>query len=232
MTAEPFSAILFDAVGTLLHPLPSVAEAYASVGWRFGSRLSEVDALARFRAAFSKQEQLDSDTYAHATSESREHERWRAIVADVLDDVTDCEATFAALWDHFAQPEHWRLDEDAAAVWRALAARGVTLGIASNFDARLTAICSALAPLSTCEHVFASSLLGWRKPSRQFFAAIEQRLSVPPELITLVGDDLENDYLAARAAGWQAVLVDRAGKADVEPRIIRLAELPALVSRA
>ena len=25
----------------------------------------------------------------------------------------------------------------------------------------------------------------------------------------LVGDDLENDYMAAHAAGWQAVLIDR-----------------------
>ena len=41
-------AILFDAVGTLLRPQPSVAEAYRAAGLRYGTQLSLVDVAASF----------------------------------------------------------------------------------------------------------------------------------------------------------------------------------------
>jgi putative hydrolase of the HAD superfamily len=83
------------------------------------------------------------------------------------------------------------------------------LGVASNFDDRLDQICQALPPLTRCRHRFVSSRIGWRKPTLDFFAAIAAQFDLAPEQMLLVGDDLENDYLAARAAGWHAVLVDR-----------------------
>ena len=42
--------VLFDAVGTLIYPDPPVAEAYRSIGRRFGSRLSVEQIAARFPA--------------------------------------------------------------------------------------------------------------------------------------------------------------------------------------
>lgn len=224
--------ILFDAVGTLIHPKPGVAEAYARVGRRFGSRLDEPQVLARFRAAWARQERLDFQRWGQATNQARERDRWRAIVAETLDDATDKEAAFAALWDHFAQPEHWRLDEDAPKLLEGLRARGFALGVASNFDRRLESICRGLPPLADGLRLFVSSRLGWKKPSPQFFAAVERELGLAPEEILLVGDDLENDYRAARAAGWRAVLLDRGGTSEARPRITRLAELPALVAPA
>jgi FMN phosphatase YigB (HAD superfamily) len=44
--------------------------------------------------------------------------------------------------------------------------------------------------------------------------------------MTLVGDDLVNDYQAAAAAGWRSILVDRNGKlSDDYSRIANLEEL-------
>jgi FMN phosphatase YigB (HAD superfamily) len=56
---------------------------------------------------------------------------------------------------------------------------------------------------------YISSQIGHKKPGLEFFRAIERSLQVQPEQILLVGDDLENDYLAACRAGWQALLLDR-----------------------
>ena len=59
-------------------------------------------------------------------------------------------------------------------------------------------------PLTLAEHVFASSELGWRKPSAEFFRAVERRLGRKPHELLLVGDDPELDVAAARRAGWHA----------------------------
>lgn len=228
----PVAAVLFDAVGTLIEPDPPVAEAYQAAGRRFGSQLSSQQILGRFRAAFARQERLDAAESGDRTDEPRERRRWQAIVGEVFDDVADSAGLFDALWRHFAASAHWRLCPGAADCWRELSARGLALGIASNFDARLLAVCEGLAPLDECRRVFVSSQLGVRKPNPAFFAAIAERLRLPPERILLAGDDLDNDFLAAAAAGWQSVLIDPARRHDVKRRIASLAELPAQLGPA
>ena len=68
------------------------------------------------------------------TDEARELERWRAIVGDVLDDVADREGCFDYLYEHFARPDAWRLADGAEGLLQQLDERGLTLGLASNFD--------------------------------------------------------------------------------------------------
>lgn len=229
---SPVDAVLFDAVGTLIEPDPPVAPAYEAAGRRYGSALSREEILRRFRAAFARQERLDAAEFGDHTDEPRERRRWQAIVGEVFDDVADAAGLFDDLWRHFAASAHWRLCAGAADCWRRLSERGLKLGIASNFDARLEAVCQGLAPLDQCRRLFISSRLGVRKPNPAFFAAIAERLCLPPERILLAGDDLDNDYLAAEAAGWQSVLVDPAGRYGVSRRIATLAELPTWLGLA
>src|SRR5437867_1152954 len=99
-------AIVYDAVGTLMHVHPSVEAVYAEVGRRFGSRLDRAEIRRRFRAAFAEQEELDRAALWR-TNEERERERWRAIVSRVLDDVADGAGCFATLYERFAQSSSW-----------------------------------------------------------------------------------------------------------------------------
>jgi putative hydrolase of the HAD superfamily len=223
--------VLFDAVGTVLLPDPPVAEAYQAVGHRFGSRLSTAEVLPRFRAAFARQESLDRGENGQRTSEDRERERWRSIVFEVFADVADREPLFDALWQHFAEPRHWRVTEGAGELLHDLAARNFVLGLASNFDRRLELLVQGLELLVPCRHIFASSALGSRKPAIEFFRAIERELNAQPRELLLVGDDFENDFLAARHAGWHAVLYDPENRYDAEPRIKRLSDLSLASAR-
>lgn len=219
--------VLFDAVGTLIYPHPSVAEAYQAVASRHGSSLSEALILDRFRGAFRRLEIIDAGPNGCLTDEARELRRWKAIVADTLHDVRDAAAAFEELWRHFSLPDSWRLYDDVADTWRKLTAMGLRLGIASNFDGRLHGVCHGLPPLDDCRDIFVSSELGVRKPAADFFRRLEKRLQLGPRQIVLVGDDLENDYHAARQAGWQAVFLDRCGEADAPSESIRsLGQLP------
>jgi putative hydrolase of the HAD superfamily len=159
------------------------------------------------------------------TSEEREWRRWQDIVGQVLDDVTDAGACFQALFEHFARPAGWRLNADAAALLMELGRRGHVLGVASNYDQRLRPVVAGMPELAVIHHLVISSEAGWRKPAAEFYAAVCQAAGLPPDQIVHVGDDVDNDYEAARAAGLQAVLFDpRAPIGDTRTVIRRLAD--------
>jgi putative hydrolase of the HAD superfamily len=218
--------LLFDAVGTLIYPRPSVAEIYAEVGARVGSSLTIADIRPRFSVAYRRVFRECDDL---ATNGDRERERWQAVVAEVFADVPQAvERIFVELWEHFAQPQHWELYDDLAPVWRELSSLGFVLGIASNFDSRLWQILAGHDLLASCAHVFVSSELGWAKPSPEYYRAVERRLAARPEEILILGDDLENDVFAPRRAGWQALALARTGEIQPcgEETLISLSQLP------
>jgi len=227
----PDGIIVFDAVGTLLRPEPTVAEAYAAAGRNFGSQLTRVEIDVRFRAVFAAEKQADLRDNAGRTDEPRERERWRAIVDAVFDDVppTRHAALFESLWDHFARPANWRTFDDVGPTLSRLIAAGHTLAIASNFDSRLVPIAAALVPEISGERVFVSSLVGFRKPAADFFRACEIRLAeqgFATDRLTLIGDDVDEDFHGATAAGWNAILLDRDGRCDgLQPSLKSLHDL-------
>ncbi len=224
-------AVFLDAVGTLIHPEPPAPVVYAKMGRRFGSRLDATSITARFAAAFARQEALD---YAAGlrTNEEREVARWRAIVGEVLDDVSDPESCFQELYAHFAGAAAWRCEPGTREVLDALAARGCEVGIASNFDHRLRGVAAGLPELRAARHLVVSSEVGWRKPAPAFFAAACAAVGRDPAEILFVGDDFANDYEGARAAGLRALLLDPRGRFLLPPaeRIETLGELPGLLS--
>src|SRR5205823_3691320 len=96
----------------------------------------------------------------------------------VLDDVAaNSDTLFDSLWQHFAAPASWRIYDDVAALAE-LRRRGYRIGIASNFDSRLLAIAAAYPPLAICDAIFVSSSVGFTKPDRRFFRAVENQLGI------------------------------------------------------
>ena len=203
-------AVFFDAVGTLIHPQPSVGTVYTSVARRFGSRLTETEITARFEAAFARQEFLDRQQGLR-TSEAREWQRWRTIVGEVLEDVAHPEPCFVELFEHFGQPQSWHCAPDAAEVLPELTRRGYVLGLASNYDRRLLRVVSGWSALQQLPHCIISSDIGWRKPAAAFFTALGRAVTLAPEQILFVGDDPINDYEGARSSGLHALLFDPEG---------------------
>ncbi|MCE9631119.1 MAG: HAD family hydrolase [Planctomycetia bacterium] len=202
---EGVRAVVFDVVGTLVEPSPSVAEAYARVGLRHGAPLETADIQRRFHAAWRRQEIIDAAAVpAYATSAAREMDRWREIVADVFDRTSQSDAIFTDLWEHFGRPDAWRPLPAGTNLARAAVDAGLTVALASNFDERLFAISGVIEPLSWAHHVFASSEIGWRKPAAEFFRTVERRLGHGPHELVLVGDDPELDIAAATRAGWHS----------------------------
>lgn len=67
-----------------------------------------------------------------------------------------------------------------------------------------------LSVVSRLHHPHASHLLGLVKPDASIYVAFTERTGVRPDEV-LFFDDLESNVIAARRAGWRAVLVDHTG---------------------
>jgi len=198
--------VVFDVVGTLVEPSPSVAVAYQQAAARHGLTVDATLIQQRFKVAWQRQEAIDAAaTPSFATSRNREAARWRAIVEDVFVGADASGAIFTDLWEHFGRVEAWQPLVHGRDLLRSALDAGATVALASNFDERLLAIAERLEPLSWVPHVFASSEIGWRKPAPEFFRWVEQRLGCEPGEVLLVGDDPALDLAAARRAGWRAL---------------------------
>ena len=219
-------AVFFDAVGTLLFPDPSAPVVYAETARRHGLTLSPADVRERFIAAYRVEEEADAAT-VWATSEARERDRWHRIVTDTLAGVSDPEACYRHLFDHFAKPAAWRVAADAAEVLTTLYRRGIVLGLGSNYDERLLPVLAGFPELEPLrDRVIISAAVGVRKPGAGFFRAVTRAAGRAASEVLFVGDDIGNDYEGATAAGLHAVLLDPHGRfSDVPHRVTRLAEL-------
>ncbi len=97
--------IVFDAVGTLIKPVPSVAEAYTAAASRQGVGIKPCEVPRAVSSIISRMEESMQATDCFSTDEETERRRWRAIVGGVLAEVPDPDRAFEELWDHFSQPE-------------------------------------------------------------------------------------------------------------------------------
>ena len=110
---------------------------------------------------------------------------------------------------------------DVEAGLDALRGRGLRLVAASNGDFPLARVGLDGYFEATCY----AAEVGLAKPDPAFFAEAVARAGGRPETTLALGDRLDNDYEPARAAGLHAVLVDRYGRADGAPGVVRVRAL-------
>jgi putative hydrolase of the HAD superfamily len=225
-------AIVFDAVGTLIEPEPAVGDVYREAARRQGVELERSVVKERFHRQF-RTDEIDEAQGPLATDEPTEFARWRQIVGSVLREVPDPDRAFQELWDHFGGATAWRCYADVRPSLTAIAALGIPVAIASNFDARLRKVVRGLEELSDLiGAVTISSEVGYRKPHPEFYAAVCAALGLPPGRILFVGDDPENDVRGPERAGLRGLLLDRHGNRPGElPHLPDLHALVELIGR-
>ncbi|WP_165248334.1 HAD family hydrolase [Paludisphaera soli] len=225
---ERIQGIVLDAVGTLIQPTPSVAEAYTQAAARQGVELDPKEVKGRFNAAF-RSDLVEGEAGFLSTDEGVERRRWREIVARVLPEVPDPDRAFDELWDHFGRPDNWRVFPDAAPAVEAIREAGMKVCIGSNFDGRLHKVVAGLPELADAvEVIVVSSEVGYRKPHAAFFGAVCERLGLPADRVLSVGDDLENDVVGAHRAGLSALYLSREGDPAGLPSVPDLTSVAAL----
>lgn len=213
------SLVLFDAVGTLIEPAVPVPQVYAQAAARWGSRRSLQEIAERWPQALQRYNywgvvpRADGRCAAPwrapvATNPAWEKARWRRIVSFVIDDVVGpaADSLFNDLWNYFADAAHWKVNPCLSQLWQRLLNDGVPLGIVSNYDERLPAICRRLKPLDQARYVFVSSEIGFPKPHPQFFSHVERTTKLSDSQIAVIGDDWQCDVVGPSQLGWRTFL--------------------------
>jgi putative hydrolase of the HAD superfamily len=224
---DPLDCVLFDAGDTLLAPAPSFQGRFVAVAAAAGLPLEEAAVDAAIAEAVRAAE-WPSDWTDPATQRSFWVGFYRQVLAALGhrdDGLQLAEALFAA----FSDPAGYRLFDDVRPALEALAARGVKLGVVSNFEPWLEDVLA----LQGVDHLFAavaiSGKLGVAKPDPEIFRAALKEAGAEPEATVHVGDQLVNDVAAARAVGITPVLIDRFGRHPDPDGAHRVVDLPGLV---
>ncbi len=203
---QDVAAVVFDAVGTLIYPAPSVAEAYRSAILRHCGVDLNPD---RVSAVIRESLMARSTGEDLSTSEQAEHEFWAHLIRELCPCSEGFQACFDDLFAHFARPGSWKCFSDVGELVGDLQRAGLKVAIASNFDLRLHSVCDGLPQIADIDCRIISSVAGWRKPAAEFFQAATRELGVSPGQTLMVGDDLINDVEGATAAGMRAAWIRR-----------------------
>lgn len=228
----PVSAVSFDCANTLLegdwNPVEFAHECAAELELELDLALS-VPAYA----------QLLRTRWAHycELNETRNRDAcrsfWRQLTADWLQasgsslDQLDQLIEIADSRLFGPRCEVFRMFDDVLPALDELKAQGVPMIVLSNWDYSLHEAIRRFELQGYFEFCLASLEEGVEKPDQRLFQIAESRLGHAPGQILHVGDNPTDDFDGARAAGWQAVLLDRTCEESSPARIRSMAEVAA-----
>jgi putative hydrolase of the HAD superfamily len=225
---DPLDCVLFDAGDTLLAPAPSFQGRFMAVAAEHGLPLEEAAVDAAIADAVRAAE-WPSDWTDPAT----QREFWVGFYRQVLADLGHEGRELAdALFEAFSDPAGYRLFDDVRPALDELAARGIKLGVVSNFEPWLEDILDLQGIGDRFAAVAISGKLGVAKPDPEIFKAALTEAGADPGATVHVGDQPVNDVAAARAVGITPVLIDRYARhpeTDGAHRVEDLLELVELV---
>jgi len=115
------------------------------------------------------------------------------------------------LYGEYSTSKYWKPFNETHKVLDKLHAKGTRLGIVSNFDERLENVLKSLDLMKYMEFViFPPVTKGLGKPNpRVFQQLLKEYANCKPEEIVHIGDDKENDFIAAKKAGIKPLLLDK-----------------------
>lgn len=233
-----YRLICVDAGFTLLSPKRKLGEALSEAVAEHGRTLSQEELRSAWEAADAwfqdEYHRPGNDTW---TRDDRIHQTWRDFHGLILRELgmpePPAELVERILAAQFA-PDAFEPYPDARPVLEALqpARRdGLVVGVVSDWATSLRDIFVSLELDRFFDFILASGAVGVAKPDAAFFRIALDRAGVRPSQALMVGDSYRADVVGARAAGMDAVLLDRAGDASVDdvPVIRTLHELLPLI---
>jgi putative hydrolase of the HAD superfamily len=225
--------VFFDAGQTLLSANPPVERVYQTVFAEHGVNVSEEEIHRAVHATWKEVDARRERGEERWGGADGEFGFWRRFVQAVFQHVGGGAlpgALLVRLIEHFKDDRHWTVYPEVCEVLAELSGAGVKLLVISNWDSSLPRLLERLDLLPFFDDVIVSATFGASKPARAIFDEAVRRAGVTHGEALHVGDSLEEDYLGARAAGLDALLVDRAGRApEGIETICSLSELPSRV---
>ena len=225
-------AVFLDVGNTLVHEEPTRFEIYAEGARRRGVVLETEAMHALMRLAHRELPREIGGAFRYT-------DRWFEAYIERIFHIglglprAELAPLHEELFSRFADPATFALHPGAIELLERLRARGLKVGIVSNWSHRLPRLLEDLGVSRRVDFVLCSALERLEKPEPAIFERALARAGVAAEEALHAGDDYEKDFLGASRAGLRAVLVDhsRTARAEVTPRVHALVELDELVTR-
>ena len=213
MNEQKIQMVFFDAAGTLFDVRGSVGEIYARFAARYDKYVKAEDLQHEFVRRFRKQPPMAFARELGRIERSQcEQDWWRNLVRDVFarfGEFPRFEEYFLEIFEFFRRAEAWELFDDVRPTLAALRARGLGLGLLSNFDTRLYDVLEGLQLRTYFDAVYISTEVGAAKPEVEIFEIALAQHHLAPAQALHVGDRWQEDVQGATAAGLQAVWLNR-----------------------
>jgi len=217
--------IFLDAAGTLFDVRGSVGEVYAQLAKNFGVTVKSEDLNAAFYQSFASASPMTFPGIEAAKIPQLEFDWWLAVsakafqIAGVFHHFSDYPKFFAELYAHFATAEPWFVYPDVLPALNKWQQQGIELAVVSNFDSRLYPVLKALNLAEYFTSVTISTEVGAAKPQPEIFTAALQKHNCTAENVWHIGDSFKADYCGAKAAGLQAIWLNRQQEKVAESKL-------------
>jgi putative hydrolase of the HAD superfamily len=234
--SAPLRAVFLDVGNTLMQASPSWEHIYSMA---FAEHGIEVD-IEALRDALRKAYQhcgWGTEGGFHPTEETsfqRTVEIDQMAISELGLGLMP-ESFFRRLSQLFMLTSSWHVFPDVPPALDALKARGLILGVVSNWIWSLPELLHSLELVAHFDFIAASARVGFEKPNPEIFRYALQQAGVDASEAIHVGDHVNADVVGARAVGISPVLIDRRGQYPPEelpagvPVIANLGELLPIV---
>ncbi len=226
--------IFFDAGETLIHPVPSFPQLFASVCADYGL---EVDLLAVSRTTrklMGEVEARQAKGYTFSNHPEKSRRFWLSFYGRLVRELgyLGGDGLAQSLYETFSSQQNYAAYQDAREVLEVLAGKGYRLGLISNFEPWLEGLLEGLGLAAFFQIMVVSGNERYEKPHPRIYELALERTGAGAEESLHVGDSPVSDFDGARKVGMRAVLLDRWNRfPDFEgERIESLRELPPLLS--
>lgn len=216
MSLRCIRLVTFDATNTLLKFKVQPWEYYTILGRDYGFEGSNEEIKSRLLDNYK----LMWKKYPNFGKDSMKWEDWwRQVVKKTFDGQlpsnANVEGLATQLINDYKTTKCWHLTDGSHEVLNYLRNYGAFLGVISNFDPRLVEILHNVKIDYKLDFIYNSFDIGFAKPDRKIFDHVLMK-DIPgkpknllPKNCLHIGDDVEKDYKAAKAAGWNALLISK-----------------------
>jgi FMN phosphatase YigB (HAD superfamily) len=196
------TAVLFDALGTLVELEPPWLHLADALGVAPDEHLARAVRAEMGYYRDHSHEGRDRDSLAELRG------RCAAVLSRELGREVSVETMMSAI--------RFRAFSDAPPALAELRWLGLRLVCVSNWDVSLPEVLERCGLGGALDGVVTSAATGVRKPDPAIFKPALELAACPPGDAIYVGDTPAEDLVAARGAGIPALLIDRAGGADID----------------
>jgi putative hydrolase of the HAD superfamily len=227
--------VFFDAGETLVHPHPSFTELLIALLRAEGHDVDQADLRVNAAIVARHFQRAADQGQLWTTSPERSRAFWLGVYDEFLTalGIERSDGLAGRLYEQFTDLSNYRLFPDVLPVLHDLKARGLVLGVISNFEEWLGRLLARLGVDGLLDLQVVSGVEGVEKPDPAIFQLALTRAGLLAGECAYVGDSPTFDTGPAEALGMRGVLIDRRGRhpdhAGPGVRITDLADLPGVI---